>query len=48
VHATSIAHLRQLLAADHRYVFTLIDKFRPDKGLFAVEGVEVVGASLPG
>ena len=28
VHATSSAHLRELLAADHRYVFTLIHKFR--------------------
>ena len=32
VHASSIAHLRQLLAADHRYVFTLIHKFRPGTG----------------
>ena len=32
VHATSIANLRKLLAADHRYVFTLIHKFRPGKG----------------
>jgi type I restriction enzyme, R subunit len=32
VHASSIAHLRQLLAADHRYVFTLIHKFRPNQG----------------
>jgi len=32
VHASSIAHLRQLLAADHRYVFTLIHKFQPGKG----------------
>ncbi|KQO36516.1 type I restriction endonuclease subunit R [Aeromicrobium sp. Leaf245] len=31
VHAGSIAHLRQLLAADHRYVFTLIQKFQPSK-----------------
>jgi type I restriction enzyme R subunit len=31
VHATSAAHLRDLLAADHRYVFTLIHKFRVDK-----------------
>ena len=30
VHATSAAHLRELLAADHRYVFTLIHKFRVD------------------
>ncbi|MGH9182232.1 MAG: histidine phosphatase family protein [Acidimicrobiales bacterium] len=30
VHATSAAHLRDLLAADHRYVFTLIHKFRLD------------------
>src|SRR5262249_6121343 len=30
-HATSGAHLRQLLAENHRYVFTLIHKFqRPD------------------
>ncbi len=33
VHATSIAHLRELLAADHRYVFTLIQKFQPSKAL---------------
>ena len=32
VHASSIAHLRELLAADHRYVFTLIHKFRPKQG----------------
>lgn len=31
VHATSSQHLRELLAADHRYVFTLIHKFRLDK-----------------
>lgn len=31
VHAESIAHLRELLAADHRYVFTLIQKFQPAK-----------------
>jgi type I restriction enzyme R subunit len=31
VHATSSAHLRELLDGDHRYVFTLIHKFRPDK-----------------
>ena len=31
VHASSIAHLRELLAADHRYVFTLIQKFQPSK-----------------
>jgi len=30
VHAESSAHLRELLAADHRYVFTLIHKFRLD------------------
>ncbi|MCA9855949.1 MAG: HsdR family type I site-specific deoxyribonuclease [Dehalococcoidia bacterium] len=30
VHATSAAHLRELLAADHRYMFTLIHKFRLD------------------
>ena len=32
VHADSIVHLRELLAADHRYVFTLIQKFQPSKG----------------
>jgi type I restriction enzyme, R subunit len=32
VHAESAAHLRELLAADHRYVFTLIHKFRIDRG----------------
>ncbi len=31
VHAETSAHLRQLLQADHRYVFTLIHKFRVDK-----------------
>lgn len=31
VHADSVAHLRTLLAADHRYVFTLIQKFQPSK-----------------
>lgn len=31
VHASSAVHLRELLAADHRYVFTLIHKFRLDK-----------------
>jgi type I restriction enzyme R subunit len=30
--ATSSAHLRELLAEDHRYVFTLIHKFRTEKG----------------
>jgi type I restriction enzyme R subunit len=32
VQATSSAHLRQLLGEDHRYVFTLIHKFRPESG----------------
>ncbi|MEX2620739.1 MAG: HsdR family type I site-specific deoxyribonuclease [Egibacteraceae bacterium] len=31
VHASSSTHLRELLAADHRYVFTLIHKFRVDR-----------------
>lgn len=31
VHARSASHLRELLAADHRYVFTLIHKFRVDR-----------------
>ncbi|MBK1830775.1 type I restriction endonuclease subunit R [Verrucomicrobiaceae bacterium R5-34] len=30
--ATSASHLRQLLTEDHRYVFTLIHKFRTDPG----------------
>jgi type I restriction enzyme R subunit len=30
--ATDSAHLRQLLTEDHRYVFTLIQKFRTEKG----------------
>jgi type I restriction enzyme R subunit len=30
VHASSAANLRELLTADHRYVFTLIHKFRLD------------------
>src|SRR2546430_6740400 len=32
VRATGAVHLRQLLAEDHRYVFTLIHKFRTEKG----------------
>ena len=32
VRAASSSHLRQLLAEDHRYVFTLIQKFRTEKG----------------
>lgn len=31
-HATSCAHLQQLLSEDHRYVFTLIQKFRTEDG----------------
>ena len=31
VHASSATHLRELLGADHRYVFTLIHKFRVDQ-----------------
>lgn len=31
-HATSGDHLRQLLTEDHRYVFTLIQKFHAEKG----------------
>jgi len=31
-HATSCAHLQQLLSEDHRYVFTLIQKFRTENG----------------
>ena len=32
VRASTTAHLRELLREDHRYVFTLIQKFRTDKG----------------
>lgn len=32
VHAQSAVHLRQLLSEDHRYVFTLIHKFRTERG----------------
>jgi len=32
VQATSSSHLRRLLAEDHRYVFTLIHKFRAERG----------------
>ena len=32
VQPTSGEHLRELLAADHRYVFTLIQKFRTEPG----------------
>ena len=31
VHASTAAHLRELLTADHRYVFTLIHKFRVNR-----------------
>lgn len=31
VHASSSAHLRELLGQDHRYVFTLIHKFLPEE-----------------
>ena len=32
VHAESIAHLRQLLSEEHRYIFTLIHKFQTQSG----------------
>jgi type I restriction enzyme R subunit len=32
IHAQSGEHLQELLQEDHRYVFTLIQKFRTDKG----------------
>lgn len=32
IHATSGTHLKELLQEDHRYVFTLIQKFRTDRG----------------
>ncbi len=32
IHAGSAAHLKQLLQEDHRYVFTLIQKFQTEKG----------------
>lgn len=32
VHAESVEHLRQLLREDHRYIFTLIHKFRTNQG----------------
>ncbi|MGK2906443.1 MAG: type I restriction endonuclease subunit R [Desulfuromonadales bacterium] len=32
IHAQSGEHLKELLHEDHRYVFTLIQKFRTDKG----------------
>ncbi len=32
VHAESVAHLRQLLSEDHRYIFTLIHKFQTKRG----------------
>jgi len=32
IHATSGEHLKELLREDHRYVFTLIQKFRTEKG----------------
>jgi type I restriction enzyme R subunit len=32
IHARSGEHLRELLREDHRFVFTLIQKFRTDKG----------------
>ena len=32
IHAQSVEHLKQLLQEDHRYVFTLIQKFQAEKG----------------
>ena len=32
VHAENVAHLRQLLSQDHRYIFTLIQKFQTRDG----------------
>ena len=32
VHAETVAHLRQLLSEDHRYIFTLIQKFQTNDG----------------
>ena len=32
VHAETVAHLRQLLSEDHRYIFTLIQKFKTNDG----------------
>ena len=32
VHAQSCRHLRELLGDDHRYIFSLIHKFRPEEG----------------
>ncbi len=32
VHAETVAHLRQLLSEDHRYIFTLIQKFQTRDG----------------
>ncbi|MCK4622710.1 MAG: type I restriction endonuclease subunit R [Desulfuromonadales bacterium] len=32
IHAQSATHLQELLREDHRFVFTLIQKFRTDKG----------------
>ncbi|MBW4608203.1 MAG: type I restriction endonuclease subunit R [Hassallia sp. WJT32-NPBG1] len=32
VHAKSAEHLKQLLHKDHRYIFTMIQKFRTEKG----------------
>lgn len=32
VHAEDVKHLRQLLREDHRYIFTLIHKFRTNQG----------------
>ena len=43
MHAESSAHLRELLAADHRYVFTLIHKFRLDKAAGETDDAGAVG-----
>ncbi len=37
-HATSGAHLRELLRGNHRCVFTLIHKFQPERGAVAGSG----------
>ena len=47
-HATSGAHLRELLGGNHRYVFTLIHKFRPENSRAETPSPAPSGHPLPG
>jgi type I restriction enzyme R subunit len=46
-HASSGAHLRELLRGNHRYVFTLIHKFQPEKARAETPSPDPSGHPLP-